>query len=67
MIVVLGLIALGCGVGAFNDFKNGSSRHAHEEIESSRDQLPLNFWMGVGSKIFSMILALGIAAALIVY
>lgn len=66
-VVFLGMVALVCGMGAISDIRNGSSRQAHEEVGAARERLPLNYWMGVGQKVFAAIAAFGIAAALIAF
>ena len=64
-VIFFGLLALVCGMGAISDIRHGSSRQAHEEVGAKREQLPLNFWMGVGQKVFAMIAAFCIAVAVI--
>ncbi len=61
-VILLGgltLICLMCVLGIVYDLRTGTSRLAHESHDVRRHELPLNFWLGVGSK------AAGAATALI--
>lgn len=65
MILVLIAVGLVCGLGVISDIRTGKSRQAHEDVGAAREQLPLNYWMGVGQKLFGMLAAFGIATALV--
>lgn len=55
------LIALLSGLAAIGDLRTGTNRFAHSHHDVRRDQLPLNFWMGVASKGIAAVAALVIA------
>lgn len=59
-ILLFGLALIGALslMTLLHDLRTGKSRLAHEEHDSSRDQLPLNYWLGVASKAAGVVLAL---------
>lgn len=59
LLGALVLIGVLCVLGLLSDLRTGTSRLAHEHHDVRRDELPLNFWIGVASK------GLGAATALI--
>ena len=64
-LVFLALVGLASAWGIGNDLRSGTSRMAHEDHESPRDRLPLNYWLGVGAKFAGLILAIVLALFLI--
>lgn len=56
----LSLVFLVCVVGLIGDLRSGRSRLAHEGHDNHRDVLPLNYWLGVGSKGAGALLALSL-------
>jgi hypothetical protein len=59
------LICALCVWGIVHDLQTGKSRLAHESHDVSREDLPLNFWLGVGSKAAGATLALALIAVII--
>lgn len=62
ILIVLVLISFLCGWAAVADLASGTTRMAHEEHDSSRQTLPLNYWLGVSSKIAGAVLGAALAA-----
>ena len=55
------LIAVLSALAAVGDLRTGTNRFAHSHHDVHSDQLPLNFWMGVASKVIAATIALILA------
>ena len=62
VLVTLVLISIFCAWAAIADLRSGTTRMAHEEHDVSRQTLPLNYWLGVSSKIAGAVTGAALAA-----
>lgn len=53
-------------IALLRDLRTGTSRFAHESQDVTREQLPLNFWLGVASKAAGMTLALALGVVVFI-
>ena len=65
LLSALGLIGVLCVMGVVRDLRTGTSRLAHDEHDVLRQQLPLNFWLAIGSKVAGAAMALVLAIAVV--
>ena len=65
LLCALAAIGLLCILGVLSDLRSGTSRMAHESHDMRREDLPLNFWLGVASKAAGAALALVLAIAVV--
>ena len=65
LLCALALIGVLCLLGVLRDLRSGKSRLAHETHDSRRDELPLNFWLGVAGKGAGAALGLVLAIAVL--
>lgn len=65
LLGALALIGVLCIIALLHDLRTGTSRLAHESHDVRRDELPLNFWLGIASKAGGAAMALVLAVAVI--
>ncbi len=61
-LAVIGSLSL---MGLLRDLRTGTSRLAHETHDVAREQLPLNYWLGVASKAAGVAVSLVLAVVVI--
>ena len=54
-------------IALLHDLRTGTSRLAHESQDVTREQMPLNFWLGVASKAAGLTLALALGAMMFIH
>lgn len=59
-------VSLLLGWMLIHDLRQGRSKFVHEESASSREELPLNFWLAILSKVAGLLTAMAMTILLLI-